>query len=124
MVRTGAGQVDRAAVEATMRRLDAFAHLLDRAVRIPGTNWRIGLDGIAGFIPGVGDALTTLVALYPILEAWRHGAPPTLLLRMLGNVGLDGLVGSVPVAGDLFVVIFKANTRHVALLREHLQRHR
>lgn len=124
MVRVEGGQGDRAAVEATMRRLDTFAHLLDRAVRIPGTNWRIGLDGIAGFIPGIGDSVTALVSLYPVLEAWRHGAPPALLLRMLGNVGLDGLVGSVPVAGDLFDVFFKANTRNVALLREHLRTRR
>ncbi len=116
------GSVDRAAIDATMRRLDRFAHLLDRAVRVPGTNWRIGLDGIAGFVPGVGDALTTLIAVYPILEAWRLGAPPKLLLRMLANVGIDGLAGSVPVAGDLFDVAFKANSRNVALLREHLAR--
>ncbi len=41
---------------------------------------------------------------------------------MLANVGIDGLAGSVPIAGDLFVVVFKANPRNVALLREHLAR--
>jgi hypothetical protein len=110
----------REAAAASLRRLDRFAFLLDEAFRVPGTRWRIGLDGLVGFVPGLGDAATALVALYPIVEAWRHGAPPALIGRMLANLGIDTAVGSVPLLGDLFDVAFKANRRNVELLRRHL----
>lgn len=106
--------------EATLRRLDRFAHLLDDAFRIPLLGRRIGLDGIVGLVPGIGDAATALVALYPLIEARRLGAPSGLLLRMLANIGADALLGVVPLAGDLLDFAFKANRRNVALLRRHL----
>lgn len=112
------------AIEPVLRRLDRLAFLLDEAVRVPGTKWRIGLDGIAGFIPGIGDGITGLIALYPIIEAWRMGAPASLLARMLANVGIDTAVGSVPVLGDLFDMAFKSNRRNIELLRQHLHRQR
>jgi hypothetical protein len=108
--------------EAALRRLDRFAFVSDEMFRIPGTRWRIGLDGIGGLVPGLGDGVTALVALYPLLEAWRHGAPSSLILRMLGNVGLDTAIGAVPILGDLFDFRFKANRRNVELLRRHFQR--
>lgn len=107
-------------LEATLRRLDRFAHLSDEVFRVPGTRWRVGLDGVVGLVPGVGDAATALLALYPLIEAWRLGAPPKLLARMLANLGLDAAVGSVPVLGDLFDLRFKSNRRNVELLRRHL----
>ena len=122
MARTAPLGIERAGVEATLRRLDRFAHLLDEAFRIPGTRWRIGLDGLAGFVPGIGDGVTALVALYPIIEAYRHGAPAGLIGRMLANLGIDTAVGAVPVLGDIFDVTFKANRRNVELLRRHLSR--
>ena len=48
--------------------------------------------------------------------------PRLLLARMLVNVMLEGAVGAVPVAGDAFDVLFRANRRNVALLREHFAR--
>ena len=45
-----------------------------------------------------------------------------LLARMLANVLLEGAVGAVPFAGDAFDILFRANRRNVALLREHFAR--
>ena len=115
-----AAAVDREAVEATLRRLDRFAHLLDEAFAIPGTRWRVGLDGLVGFVPAIGDGVTALCALYPILEAYRLGAPAGVIGRMLANLGIDTTVGAVPILGDLFDLRFKANRRNVELLRRHL----
>lgn len=115
-----AGTAD-GSVEAALRRLDRFAHLLDEAYRLPGTRWRFGLDGIVGLVPGIGDGLTLALALYPIVEAYRLGARKRVLLRMLANAGLDGAVGAVPVLGDLFDLRFKSNRRNVELLKRHLQ---
>ena len=60
--------------QARRDRLQGLANWLDRAFRIPGTDWRFGLDGIVGLIPGVGDLLTGCLSLYLILEALRLGA--------------------------------------------------
>src|SRR5690606_11008614 len=102
--------------DAPAARLRSLARLLDIAVRIPGTNVRVGLDPVLGLIPGVGDAAAGALSTYVILLAWRTGAPTSVLLRMLGNVGIDAVVGTVPLLGDLFDVGFKANARNVALL--------
>ena len=111
------------ALTDTMRRLERMEQLLDRAVRIPGLNQRIGLDGILGLIPGVGDAAAAALALYAVAEAWHLKAPKRLIVRMLGNVLFDTAVGAVPVAGDLFDFLFKSNTRNLRLLKDWLARH-
>ena len=103
-------------------RLDAFATLLDTAVLIPGTNVRFGLDALIGLVPGIGDAVTTLMSLYIVGEARALGAPRHLVLRMLGNVAIDGLFGAVPLAGDVFDVMWRANRRNMALLRDWLDK--
>jgi hypothetical protein len=87
---------------------------------VPGTNWRFGLDGIVGLIPGVGDAAGTLVSLYILAEAWRLGVRKRTLARVAGNIALDSLFGAVPVAGDLFDFIWKSNARNLRLIERDL----
>jgi hypothetical protein len=103
-------------------RLDALATLLDSAILIPGTNVRFGLDAVIGLVPGIGDAITTMLSLYIVKEARALGAPRHLILRMLGNVALDGVVGVVPLAGDLFDVMWRANRRNMELLLDWLDK--
>ena len=105
---------------AALTRVRTVADLLDNALRIPGTDIRIGLDPLVGLIPGFGDLVGGVASAYIILEAARAGAPMSLLLRMLGNVGIDSVVGAFPVAGDLFDVAWKSNARNVRLLERHL----
>lgn len=104
-----------------MARLESLAHLLDEAVRIPGLGVRIGLDGLVGLIPGIGDTATALIAGYIVVEGARAGASGGTVARMIGNVLIDYLVGAVPVAGDLFDFAFKANRRNLDLLRAELR---
>ena len=106
--------------EQRIARIDALATLMDTAFLIPGTQIRFGLDALIGLVPGIGDAVTTLISLYIVSEARALGAPPLLIARMVANVALDGLVGAVPLAGDAFDVAFRANRRNMALLRAHL----
>jgi hypothetical protein len=105
-----------------VRRLDSIATLLDTAFVVPGTRIRFGFDGLIGLVPGIGDAVTTMLSLYIVHEAWQLGAPRHVLTRMLANVVLDGFIGAVPVAGDVFDVLWRANKRNVRLLREWLDR--
>jgi hypothetical protein len=106
--------------QRSVERLRRLAYLLDDRFRIPGTRYGIGLDGLVGLVPGIGDAATTLVALYIVLEARRLGVPLTKLGRMGINVGVDAVLGAVPLVGDLFDVAWKANRRNLALLLDHL----
>ena len=92
--------------------------MFDEAVRVPGTPLRVGLDALLGLVPGVGDAVSGLVALYGMWVGARLGAPAAVLLRMLFNVAVDAGVGAIPIAGDLFDLGWKANRRNLELL-EH-----
>ena len=55
--------------------LDLLSHLLDDFIRVPGTSLRFGLDGIVGFIPGIGDVLGGLASSIIIVAAWVRGVP-------------------------------------------------
>jgi hypothetical protein len=107
--------------EATLERLRWLATLLDTAVRLPG-GVRVGADAIIGLVPGIGDALTTVLAAYIVAEAHRLGLPRRKIVRMAANVAIDSLVGAVPIVGDIFDVAFKANIRNLAIIEEHLAR--
>ena len=111
---------DDARLQAALRRVETLAHWLDDRYRLPGTRYRVGLDGIVGLIPGIGDAVTSTLAAYLIYEAWRLGIPTSTLLRMIANLGIDTAVGIVPLVGDLLDLGFKANRRNVRLLHRHL----
>lgn len=95
---------------------------LDARWRIPGTGIRFGWDALIGLLPGVGDALASLIGSYGLYVGWRLGAPVVVLARMLLNLGIETIAGTVPVAGDLFDIGFRANLRNVALLDRWLQK--
>jgi Domain of unknown function (DUF4112) len=106
--------------QATIDRLRSMTHVLDNAIVIPGTEIRFGLDPILGLLPGGGDAISSLMSVYLVIECLRLGLPKATLGRMLSNLLFDTIVGAVPVAGDLFDVGWKANTRNLKLLEAHL----
>lgn len=97
-----------------------LTRLLDGAIRIPGTDVRIGLDPILGaLLPELGDALTGVLALTLLAAAYRERVPRWVLGRMLLNIGLDALLGAVPLVGDVFDFAFKANEKNLALIERH-----
>lgn len=105
-----------------LARAEWLGRLLDDRFRIPGTGIRFGLDSILGLIPGIGDAATFLLSLYPIHVAWRAGVPAGALARMVLNVGLDLGIGSIPILGDLFDLFWKSNRRNLDILNAHRRR--
>lgn len=106
----------------SLERLRRLGNLLDNSIRVPGTNFRFGLDTIIGLVPGVGDLAGGALSLYIVVEAARLGVPRPLLARMGYNVAVDALVGAVPILGDLFDAGFKANLRNLALVQQHVDR--
>ncbi len=103
--------------EESEKRIEAVAHLMDNAIRIPGTHFRIGIDGIIGLIPGFGDFVGTIMGAYIIFEAARGGIPKTVVTKMIVNTLLDYFVGLIPFFGDLFDFAWKSNLRNLELYR-------
>lgn len=101
-----------------------LTNLFDQAFRVPGTNWRFGLDALVGLLPGAGDLVGALVGGYGIVVARQLGAPLAVQGRMLVNLAIDGLVGAIPLLGDIFDLAFKAHVRNRLLLEQWLARPR
>lgn len=92
---------------------------MDSQFRVPGTNFRFGLDPIIGLIPGAGDFATFLISSFILTTLARNGASGNILARMIVNVVIDTLVGAIPFVGDLFDFAYKSNQRNLRLLQEH-----
>ncbi len=106
--------------DAALQRLRRFAMFMDASVRVPGTGFTFGADAVIGLLPVGGDLAGALLACYVPFEAYRVGAPATLIAKMVGNILIEAVVGSVPLFGDLFDVAFKANLRNVRILEAYL----
>ena len=105
---------------AALQRVRTLTHLLDNAITVPGTSYRIGIDPLLGLFPGAGDIAGSVLSAYIILEAARFGLPRETLVRMLLNLASDSVLGSLPIVGDLFDATWKANSRNLALLEAHV----
>jgi hypothetical protein len=102
-------------------RLRKLTFLMDQAFGVPGTKWRFGLDALFGLVPGLGDIVGGLIAVYAVHVARQLRAPSVIQLHMLSNIAIDATVGTIPILGDLFDFVFKAQTRNLALLDDWLQ---
>ena len=106
---SGAGDKD-----ATAR---VIAKWLDELIQIPGTNFRIGLEPIMAFVPGIGEFFASSISLVTVVEAVRNGVSPAVVGRMGLNMGLNALLGLIPGVGPAISAFFKSNTRNLMLLR-------
>ncbi len=106
--------------EQLSKKLDNLAWLLDNSIKIPGTSWKIGLDGILGLIPGVGDLAAGGLSTYILYQAVKLKVPKVILARMTLNILLESVLGVIPLFGDLFDFMFKANQRNVDLMRQYV----
>ena len=109
------------AAQTDLTQLRRLARVLDSAIPLPG-GFRIGLDGIIGLIPGIGDAVGASAAAYIVIRAAQMGASTATLVRMMWNIILETLVGAVPILGDLFDFAWKANNRNIRLLESQADR--
>lgn len=95
---------------------EELAWLMDSSIQIGPIS--IGLDGLLGLIPGLGDVLSSLVSGLIVVRAMQHGVHRAAIVRMLLNLGIDSLVGSVPLVGDFFDFAYKANVKNLKIYRE------
>ena len=106
----------RSSLEALFKWL---ALIMDDFLRLPWTNFRIGLDPIIGLVPGLGDTASAIVSAAALIYAARRGLPKVLLARMAMNILINELVGIVPGVGDAFSFWFKSNVRNYQLLKRY-----
>jgi len=99
--------------------LRRWARIFDSQFRIPGTDFRFGIDPILGLVPGIGDLASPVLSLFMIWQGARMRVPKIVLARMVFNAVIDGLSGVVPVVGDLFDFGWKATEWNLALLERH-----
>lgn len=96
-----------------------LALIMDEIIRVPGTNFRFGLDPLIGLIPGLGDTSSALVSAFALIQAVRVGVPKILLARMGLNILVNEVVGVIPVVGDAFSFWFKSNARNYEIIKNH-----
>jgi hypothetical protein len=94
-----------------------IARWLDELIRIPGTNFKIGLDPLIAFVPGIGDFLSSSVSAVVIVESVRKGVAASVIMRMGLNMVINALFDVIPVVGPVLSAFFKSNTRNLTLLR-------
>lgn len=99
--------------------IEKLAWIMDRS--IPIGQWRIGLDGIIGLVPGLGDLVGALISALIVAAGVKARLPRSAIARMVANVAIEAAVGIVPLLGDLFDMAFKANTRNVEIFRQALK---
>ena len=125
------GQFDQAADRLNMardpasvrRRVEAMEGLLERAFTVPGTNFRIGVDSVAGLVPVLGDVVTAAMGAWLIWEAKNLGMSKWHLARMTGNVAFDTAIGMIPLVGDAVDFLFKSNTGNLRIMKKWLDKH-
>ena len=99
--------------------IEKLAYVMDRS--IPIGRWRIGLDGIIGLIPGLGDLIGALISALIVAAGVQARLPRSAIARMVANVAIEAAVGVVPFLGDLFDMAWKANTKNVEIFRQALK---
>ena len=108
-----------APADPRLRWVESISTLLDNQFRVPGTNFRFGLDPILGLIPLGGSAASFAISAGLLLTMAKYGVSRKVLILMVGNLLLDATLGSIPVVGNIFDFFFKANQRNVRLLKRH-----
>lgn len=101
--------------------VEQIAYLLDERFRIPGTSFRFGLDPILNLIPAAGGLSGFILTAALILTMAKNGASGRIVALMGLNAVLDATLGSIPLVGQVFDFFYKANSKNIALLKEHYE---
>ena len=70
------------AQEARLVVLRHLSRLLDSAFEVPGTGYRIGLDPIIGLLPGLGDLVSPVFAVFVLWQSRELVARRSRLTRL------------------------------------------
>lgn len=113
------GRVSPDRHERSLQLLRRWAQLFDTAFRVPGTQFRFGIDPLLGLVPGIGDLATPLLTIFILWQAAMLRVPKIVLARMVLNALIDTGVGAIPLLGDAFDFAWRSNEWNMALLERH-----
>jgi hypothetical protein len=85
----------------------AVGKLSDSLVRFGP--FRLGLDGVLSWIPGVGELYSTGAAAFIIVQGVRARVPVHVLVGCAALMGSRTVVSAVPLAGPLAADLFLAH---------------
>jgi hypothetical protein len=85
----------------------AIGRLSDSLVRFGP--FRLGLDGVLSWIPGVGEIYSTGAAAFIIVQGVRARVPVHVLVACAALMGSRTVVSAVPLAGPLAADLFLAH---------------
>jgi hypothetical protein len=71
--------------------------------------FRLGLDGVLSWIPGVGEIYSTGAAAFIIVQGVRARVPVHVLVACAALMGSRTVVSAVPLAGPLAADLFLAH---------------
>lgn len=108
---------NRFQINKDFENIDRMAVFLDEKFEIFG--FKFGWDPILNLIPYLGKVFGFLTSIGLVIIMAKHKVSGKVLIKMLGNVILDMMLGSIPLIGNIGDFFFKANTRNVAILKEH-----
>lgn len=101
--------------------LEKLVFWMEECIKVPFTRFRIGLDGLLGLIPAVGDTLMLILSGILLIQAVRQKAGGKVFRSMVKNILIDFFIGLIPVIGDLFDLHWKANKKNLKLLADHME---
>jgi hypothetical protein len=109
--------------QSVRARVEAMERLLERAITIPGTRQKIGLDVMLDLVPVAGSTAAALMGAYMAWEARNLGMSKMQFTRMAGNIGVDWLFSLIPWIGAIPDFFFRSNTRNLRIIKRHLDKH-
>ena len=99
--------------------VERIASVMDDKFKVPGTNFRFGLDPILNLIPFAGDVSGFVVSAALLYVMAKNGVSRKVLILMAINIAVDAVVGAIPILGQISDFYIKANTLNIKLLKEH-----
>lgn len=106
-------------LDRSRQQIDRIAYIMDECFRIPGLNWRFGVEALLGLVPGAGDVIGGIIGLFLLVRAFQFKLPKVVIARMVINNLIDVTVGSVPFLGDAFDFFWKSNTKNMNLFHQY-----
>lgn len=105
----------------TIRTVRSLSYLMDEQFRVPGTQFRFGLDPILNLIPFAGDFAGFIISGGLVLAMSSKGLTSKIVVLMCLNIFLDATIGAIPGIGQVWDFFFKSNTRNMKLMEEYYQ---
>ncbi|HWB59368.1 MAG TPA: DUF4112 domain-containing protein [Chthoniobacteraceae bacterium] len=113
----GAGAGNPPEAEALPR---LIALVMDSLFKIPGIEWRFGLNPFFDLLPVLGDGAVAVVSALTLFVAARYRVPKVVMARMGLNILLNAAIGMIPGVGEVFAFVYRPSLRNYRLLQKHL----